>query len=104
MDSAERAASLKSLDPDAVEVYVPPLELVMRLNAKEDMPRYREELGGVIDGIADTMRKHFGGRLCNLLFDASSGNTAPLGLLGETVTTARVRGVMAVLIASRSSW
>ena len=76
--SPERAASLKSLDPDAVEVYVPPLELVTRLNAKEDMPRYREELGSVIDGIADTMKKHFGGRLCNLLFDASSGNTAPL--------------------------
>jgi len=76
--SPERAASLKSLDPDAVEVYVPPLELVTRLNAKEDMPRFREELGSVIDGIADTMKRHFGGRLCNLLFDASSGNTAPL--------------------------
>jgi threonine dehydrogenase-like Zn-dependent dehydrogenase len=76
--SPERAASLKSLDPDAVEIYVPPKELVARLNAKDDMPRYREELGAVTDAIATTMKRHFGGRLCNLLFDASSGNTAPL--------------------------
>jgi threonine dehydrogenase-like Zn-dependent dehydrogenase len=76
--SPERALSLKSLDPDAVEVYVPPKGIVSRLNGKDDMPRFRDELGGVVDAIAETMRKHFGGRLCNLLFDASSGNTAPL--------------------------
>jgi len=76
--SPERALSLKSLDPEAVEVYVPPKHIVSRLNGKDDMPRYRDELGGVVDAIAETMLKHFGGRLCNLLFDASSGNTAPL--------------------------
>lgn len=76
--SPERAMSLKSLDPDAVEVYVPPKGIVDRLNRRQDFPRYRDELGEVIDGIARTMRQHFGGRLCNLLFDASSGNTAPL--------------------------
>jgi threonine dehydrogenase-like Zn-dependent dehydrogenase len=76
--SRERAESLKSLDPDAIEVYVPPREIVNRLNNREDMPRFREELGGVISGIRETMLRHFGGRLCNLLFDASSGNTAPL--------------------------
>lgn len=76
--SAERAASLKSLDPKAVEVCVLPRDIVSRLNAREDMPRFREELGGVIETIRETMLRHFGGRLCNLLFDASSGNTAPL--------------------------
>jgi threonine dehydrogenase-like Zn-dependent dehydrogenase len=76
--SPERAALLRSLDPDAVEVYVPPREIVDRLNDREDMPRFREELGGVISAIRETMLRHFGGRLCNLLFDASSGNTAPL--------------------------
>lgn len=76
--SAERAQSLKSLDPEAIEVYVPPRDIVERLNQKEDMPRFREELGGVIDAIVATMGRHFGGRACNLLFDASSGNTAPL--------------------------
>jgi threonine dehydrogenase-like Zn-dependent dehydrogenase len=76
--SAERAASLKSLDPKAVEVCVLPREIVSRLNAREDMPRFREELGSVIETIRDTMLGHFNGRLCNLLFDASSGNTAPL--------------------------
>lgn len=76
--SPERAASLKSLDPEAVEVFVPPREIIERLNSRRDMPRYREELGGVVDQIAETMTRHFGGRLCNLLFDASSGNTAPL--------------------------
>jgi threonine dehydrogenase-like Zn-dependent dehydrogenase len=76
--SAERAASIKSLDPDAVEVFVPPQEIVARMNSRDDMPRFREELGGVISGIRETMLEHFGGRLCNLLFDASSGNTAPL--------------------------
>jgi threonine dehydrogenase-like Zn-dependent dehydrogenase len=76
--SAERAASLKSLDPDAVEVYVPPRDIVARLNQKDDMPRFREELGGVVDAIAATMHEHFGGRGCNLLFDSSSGNTGPL--------------------------
>jgi threonine dehydrogenase-like Zn-dependent dehydrogenase len=76
--SPERAASLKSLDPDAVEVYVPAKELVTRLNKRDDMPRFREEIGAVVDSIARTMLNHFGGRLCNLLFDASSGNTAPL--------------------------
>lgn len=76
--SPERAAALKSLDPEAVEVYVPPRDIVERLNQKDDMPRFREELSGVIDTIASTMLKHFGGRGCNLLFDASSGNTAPL--------------------------
>jgi threonine dehydrogenase-like Zn-dependent dehydrogenase len=76
--SPERAASLKSLDPEAIEVYVPPREIVNRLNDREDMPRFREELGGIISAIRETMLRHFGGRLCNLLFDASSGNTAPL--------------------------
>ena len=76
--SPERAASIKSLDPEAVEVYVPPKEIVARLNSRQDMPRYRDELGAVIDAIAKKMNEHFGGRLCNLLFDASSGNTAPL--------------------------
>jgi threonine dehydrogenase-like Zn-dependent dehydrogenase len=76
--SPERAASLKSLDPHAVEVFQLPRELVNRLSAREDMPRFREELSGVIEGIREAMLRHFGGRLCNLLFDASSGNTAPL--------------------------
>jgi threonine dehydrogenase-like Zn-dependent dehydrogenase len=76
--SPERAASLKSLDPDAVETYVLPENIVRRLNSREDMPRFREELGTVIEGIREKMLDHFGGRLCNLLFDASSGNTAPL--------------------------
>jgi threonine dehydrogenase-like Zn-dependent dehydrogenase len=76
--SPERAASVKSLDPEAVEVYVPPRDIVERLNQKDDMPRFREELGGVVDTIAATMLGHFGGRGCNLLFDSSSGNTAPL--------------------------
>jgi len=76
--SPERAAVLKSLDPEAVEVYVPPRDIVSRLNQKDNMPRFREELSGVTDTIAATMLEHFGGRGCNLLFDASSGNTAPL--------------------------
>ena len=35
---------------------------------------------------------------------SDSGYTAPVGLLGEIVTMARVRGVMASAMASRRSW
>jgi hypothetical protein len=35
---------------------------------------------------------------------AASEYTAPVGLFGETVTTARVRGVIAASIASMRSW
>jgi threonine dehydrogenase-like Zn-dependent dehydrogenase len=74
----ERAMSIKSLDPDSVEIYVPPREIVDKLNHKDGMPRYRDELEEVITGIVEAMQRHFRGRLCNLLFDASSGNTAQL--------------------------
>ena len=76
--SPTRAASLKKLAPDAVEVYVPDKEIIERLNSGHARESEWHERDETIDGIVETMREHFGGRLCNVLFDASSGNTVPL--------------------------
>ena len=59
--SEAHALEVKALRPDAIEVVVP-----------------GAGLGAAIGGIADAARRHFGGAPCNLVFDASSGDSAPL--------------------------
>jgi threonine dehydrogenase-like Zn-dependent dehydrogenase len=76
--SEERAAQLQALQPDAIETYVPGPDVVAALNRRTSASQACEALQDTIGGIAAAMRRHFSGQRCNLLFDASSGNTAPL--------------------------
>lgn len=76
--SAERAARLRSLRPEAIDCHVPPPHLSERLNRNEDGEPSRSDLDAAVADLVSAMRRRFGGRVCNLVVDASSGNTAPL--------------------------
>ncbi|MCD8740548.1 alcohol dehydrogenase catalytic domain-containing protein [Mucilaginibacter roseus] len=76
--SEERLAVIKAIDPESIETYVLPEEIVGELNNKQQSLGFRHELNSSIEDIAKKMKAHFGGRGCNLLFDSSSGNTAPI--------------------------
>ena len=76
--SEERLASIRRLNPDAVETYLLSSDLVQLLNSKRNHRELRDEISDVIDAIANATQQHFDGRNCNLLFDSSSGNSALL--------------------------
>jgi threonine dehydrogenase-like Zn-dependent dehydrogenase len=76
--SAERLAVLKSIDPESIETFLLPEDIVSQLNSAQQSLGFRHELNNTITSISTQMKKHFGGRGCNLLFDSSSGNTAPI--------------------------
>lgn len=76
--SLDRAAHLKSINSDAIEICVPPSSLVVRLNEFDTEVAVGKEFEQAVVAIVDTMRRHFDGQLCDLVFDASSGNSAPL--------------------------
>jgi threonine dehydrogenase-like Zn-dependent dehydrogenase len=75
--SAERAQSIKSLKPDAVDVCELPAGPMDRLNQSLDALPARD-LSALVETIAATVRHVFGRRGCDLIFDASSGNALPL--------------------------
>jgi threonine dehydrogenase-like Zn-dependent dehydrogenase len=74
--SESRAEAVKSLAPDRVASYVPDAGIIGRLNDGGALPP--GALDHTIDTIAAIMYRHFSGRTCDVVFDASSGNTAPL--------------------------
>lgn len=76
--STSRLASLRSLAPAAIATYRPGREVLARLARGGRSLRDNPAVAGATRGIARAVRRHFGGRGIDLLFDASSGNTAPL--------------------------
>jgi threonine dehydrogenase-like Zn-dependent dehydrogenase len=75
---SERLESICSLNHEAVEGYLLPSPVTEHMGKRRAGQQMDPELAGVVASLADRMRSHFGGRLCNVLFDASSGNTAQL--------------------------
>jgi threonine dehydrogenase-like Zn-dependent dehydrogenase len=79
IDSSEqRLEKVRDLDPDAIKTFKMPTDIVEQLNSYQKRIGFRHEQKKVVENIRTEMKKHFGGRGCNILFDASSGNTAPL--------------------------
>jgi len=76
--SEERLDSLKTLAADAVRTVLIPADVTEELTKRHQEVEHRHELQETITMIREAMLDHFGGRRCNLMFDASSGNTAPL--------------------------
>ncbi len=76
--SKDRLKSIRSLAPDAIETYQISERLAENLSLKQTAPRENTELQKTVLGITKVMRKHFKKKLCNIVFDASSGNAAPL--------------------------
>lgn len=76
--SKERLEELRSIDPESICSYLLPNDIVEQLNNKHNRVGFRHELKTEIEKLRNAMRDHFEGRGCNVLFDSSSGNTAPL--------------------------
>jgi len=76
--SSKNLETLKKLTPGSIEHYVIPPEIVDELNSKQQSIGFRNQLQKMIEEVAAKMREHFKGHGCNLLFDSSSGNTAPI--------------------------
>ncbi len=76
--SPERLAQLCALNPEAIQGYPLDPALATELNRQRHASDYRQNLRETIDDIREGAHTHFGGRSCNLLLDASSGNSAPL--------------------------
>ncbi len=75
---SERAASLRSLAPNKVSTCIPPASLVDRLEERAVGPDTERELAHLVEEVSETMTRRFGGRGCDLIFDSSSGNSAPI--------------------------
>ena len=89
VDSSEqRLESLKAFAPESIRTFLLPAEITEELSVRHQQVEHRHELQETIEMIREAMHDHFGGRRCNLMFDASSGNTAPLwdnpDILGPT--------------------
>jgi len=76
--SQERLDNIKAIDPDSIKTYLLKEEVATQLNSKNQKVGFRHQLNSEIEEISEAMKEHFGGRGCNLLFDSSSGNTAPI--------------------------
>jgi threonine dehydrogenase-like Zn-dependent dehydrogenase len=66
------------LDPEAVEGVLLPAQVAELVETGRDRAKVPEAVRGFSQTLADRMRAHYHGRLCNILLDASSGNTAQL--------------------------
>lgn len=76
--SAERLNRLQSLDGESIKAFELPNDVVEQLNEKHQRVGFRHELNSIIHEMKSEMKEHFGGRGCDVLFDSSSGNSAPL--------------------------
>ncbi len=74
----ERLNRLKQISPKGIETYCIPEKVASQLNSAEPKLGFRNELAETIKDIAGNASKFFGGKKINLLFDSSSGNSAPL--------------------------
>ncbi len=76
--SSDRLNKLKSLNEKDIKTFLLPANIVDQLNEKQQSVGFRHELKSTIQEIKKEMRQHFSGRGCDVLFDGSSGNSAPL--------------------------
>jgi threonine dehydrogenase-like Zn-dependent dehydrogenase len=76
--SKKRLDVIRSINHDSIATCLLPADVVNELNLDVRNPEHREKFDDVIIQIRNKMRKHFKGRGCNILFDCSSGNSAPL--------------------------
>jgi len=76
--NAKHLEAIKNIDPDDIETFQIPSEVVQELNSKHRNPAHRHELEQTIKTLAIKVREFFKGRSANLLFDSTSGNGAPL--------------------------
>lgn len=75
--SRQNLRSIRDVAPDAIETFELPADVADRLSTGGG-GEVRSRLAAVVGRLRSAMRSHFGGRTCNLVFDSSSGNTAPL--------------------------
>jgi len=74
----ERLESITQIDPESIQTVALPWPLADALIAHHHDRKEGKELAGAIERIDSRMRDYFGHRKCDLVFDASSGNAAPL--------------------------
>lgn len=76
--SEERLERLREIAPDSIRTYKIPEQVATQLDSSEPKLGFRHELAETINEIASEADKFFNGKGINLLFDSSSGNSAPL--------------------------
>lgn len=69
---------IRQIDPDDIATFLIEPDVIAELNEKHHNPIYRHELKDVIERLSGAVKEFFGGRSANLLFDSTSGNSAPL--------------------------
>lgn len=72
------AKAVKSINPEKIETYILPRDIAEYLEENKNTLHTRERLTKTIAEIADKVAEQFHNRKANLIFDCSSGNTAPL--------------------------
>lgn len=76
--SVSNISKVKDIKNANVKTFVIPSDIAEQLNKNQKNIGFRQELKSVIHEIKKQMREHFNNRNCNLIFDSSSGNGAPL--------------------------
>lgn len=76
--SPSNVSTIQNIKNSKIATYIIPNTIVEQLNSNQKSIGFRQELQTTILQIKEQMNQHFNGRNCNLLFDCSSGNTAPL--------------------------
>ena len=76
--NAAHLEEIRKIDSNSVGTYLLRDDVVAELNGRHQNPGFRHELRDTISEISDAAKAFFGGRKANLIFDSTSGNSAPL--------------------------